>query len=135
MIFGDRYFILYTAIHSLLYILLLFKLTMCVEIFTCSVLHVWPIFYMDSWHASAFCEYISKVVLLLYCIYNILFVFLIKFIYQLLRPVTMMLETWYVTYGWGQDNILYLYSHNHVRCFAISRKNITMFVKSFPCLG
>lgn len=69
--------------------------------------------------------------IILYILYIIRFFF--KFLYQFLRPVTMMLETWYVTYGWGQDNILYLYSHNHIRCFAISRKNITMFIKSFPC--
>lgn len=81
-----------------------------------------------------FCDYISKVVLL-YCIYIIYYSFFSsKFLYQLLLPVTMMLETWYVTYGWGQDNILYLYSHNHIRCFAISRKNITMFIKSFLVL-
>lgn len=81
-----------------------------------------------------FCDYISKVVLL-YCIYIIYYSFFSsKFLYQLLLPVTMMLETWYVTYGWGQDNILYSYSHNHIRCFAISRKNITMFIKSFLVL-
>lgn len=83
---------------------------------------------------TPFCDYISKVVLL-YCIYIIYYSFFSsKFLYQLLLPVTMMLETWYVTYGWGQDNILYSYSHNHIRCFAISRKNITMFIKSFLVL-
>lgn len=70
-----------------------------------------------------------------FIILYILFVFFFKFLYQLLLPVTMMLESWYVTYGLGQDNILYLYSHNHIRCFAISRENITMFIKSFPCFG
>lgn len=107
----------------------------CVCVDHCLFIQVWSIFYMDSLHASPFCDFISKVVLL-YCIYIIHYSFFSsKFLYQLLLPVTMMLETWYVTYGWGQDNILYLYSHNHIRCFAISRKNITMFIKSFPCFG
>lgn len=108
--------------------------TICVCVDHCLFIQVWSIFYMDSLHASPFCDFISKVVLL-YCIYIIHYSFFSsKFLYQLLLPVTMMLETWYVTYGWGQDNILYLYSHNHIRCFAISRENITMFIKSFLVL-